>query len=308
MVASLHLVQRATAELPHEQYYDLLELADTRVLELFDAQRTVPTIDLTLAERDMPEVVAAIHWADEIHVHGIHPELVLRVLPVVRDDVLRTKTLVFHGGWAPIPAIRDLHVTRLQQWPGSARHDGRGTPEDIAARVLGNVELELPVEFVDPHRASVVPRACGPAPIPLPDGRSLATVNLSASLEENVRRTLQDLLPRLGSTTLVVQVADETDTPAAERAEARRAAQGFISPGVISHEFLEACLQGVPMLALAAAESLELPEDITRVDAGDLLEDAVRNTVGSWSTWWTKGEAAPTDTDARNTFASRYLR
>jgi len=310
---TLHLVARATADSPHPFYFDLLEQGQSRVVELFEAARNAALIDLSLAERDVPEVIAALHWAEEVHAYGIHPELVLRVLPAVREEALRKTTLVFHGSWAPLPeTLRSLAVTRLSRWPGPARYDARGDVEDIRPLVDGPIECFPPTEFLDPHRAELLPRICGARPIRLDDGRWLATVMLSAGLEETLRKSLQHLLPTVGLSGVIVQTCDEASESRGEWAEMRRAVQAYIAPARFSYELLEATLQEIPIIALespgVSESNLEdLPPDAVRLGGRGNVGDRVVSCVRSWVSRWAEGQAGPVDPVGRKVFTERWL-
>lgn len=313
MPASLHLVARATAETPHPLYFDLLDDGDARVLELFEAQRQTPLIDLSLAERDVPEVIAALHWAEEVHVHAIHPDLVLRVLPAVREDSLRHTTLVFHGTWPPLPGtVRDLHIARLKHWPGPARHDGRGRVEDIRARVLGSIHQSPPVEVLDRHRADLLPRATSASPIPLDDGRFLATVVLAGCLDESLRSALLQAIPSVGRAEVIVQACDESLIPLAERAEFRRTAQAYVTRARFSTELLEATMQEIPIIVLDDAHTAELnpddlPLDAVRLGGRGQVADRVVSCIRSWTSLWATGRSGPVEAASRRPFADRCL-
>lgn len=258
-----------------------------RVIELFDPKPGAPVVDLCLGERDLAEVVAALHWADEVHVHRVHPDLAVRCLPEVKDDVLSDKTLVVHPPWPELSAPLRERQGRLTAWPGPTR-------------------VVEPAPLIDVDDPQLLPRPSGAEPIQRDDGRWLATVALAESLTDRDRSALAHCVPaasRPGE--LVVETLVEGRVDAAERSEIRRTCQAVVAPPVgFDTTVLEALLQGLPIVMLGERRA-DGPPDVVWAGRRDPVERACA-CIRAWGSTWARGEAVPVDLDARRAWITAF--
>jgi len=154
-----------------------------RVIELFEPRAGASTVDLSLAERDVPEIAAVLHDATELHLHGIHPRVALRCLPDVKHAVLAGISVVVHGR---VPAPREHAGESTTPWPGpvSADRDAAATVESTGPGAPSHL-------FLDVHAPDLLPRACGPLPLVLDDCGRLAVICLAETLSDGVRGHLR---------------------------------------------------------------------------------------------------------------------
>ena len=302
----LHLVPRPDAAAPAPVAERLLETAsperEVRVVELFDAPAGANIVDLTLADRHTAEVTAALHWADEVHAHGVHPVAVLDALPYVRKEVLGATSLVLHGPWRA--RIRSARTSaRLHKWPGRVFRDQRADPK------LCPVDSTL-IEFgpvLDRNDPRMLPRAVGPRPMRLEDGPMLALVGLSKDLPDADRRALRHALATVSRPSMRIEVMDEADVPRVERAETRRALQAYVVPEITSlgwqRSTLEAVAQGLPLVVLGASVD-DPPPGAVFTSVREPVDKAV-SCIRSWATAWAKGDPAPVDLSGRRDWLDR---
>jgi len=301
---------RDKGDQPHPLAFDLLEGA-ARVVELFEATLKSVVADLSLAERDRAEFTAALHWANEVHAHGIHPEVVLRVLPLVRPEVLHHTTLFLRGPWLPLRRLGETEAARLHKWPGVVKTDGRGELEDVRAIADGPIETFQPRSTLDLARPSLLPRACGAEPTQLPDGRWLVVVAMGAQLDDGLRHELVQAVPNFLHPSVVLEARDEQVMPRWEWSDARRVAQVYVTTGALGHEFLEAVVQEIPIIVVdphttASVLAQPFPDDVA-VLAGPEVVDRVISCLRSWSGFWAVGRAAPVDLRSRTAFTAAHL-
>ncbi len=308
MLRVLHVVPRPDASTPDPLPEQLLETAGpncaVRVLELFDAPLGARVVDLTLADRHAGELAAALHWADEVHAHGVDPRIVLDNLPYVRPETLAATTLVLHGPWPSSSRTSMRTSARLGAWPGRwARNrfaDPSACPSDATI-------IDFP-PLVDREDPRLLPRAVGAKPLRLQDARRLAIVGLSADLDDEHRTALRSTLPSFSSVDLQIEVVDETLTPAHERAEARRVFQAFVVPPLHTPTWrrttLEALVQHLPLVVLGPV----IDDPPPGVAFAGATTDAALAILRAWTTRWAIDHPARDDLDARGPWLDRLLR
>jgi hypothetical protein len=299
-VAILHLVPRPRSEEPSALARALAETpwtgpdADSeRVIELFEPSPNMLVVDLSLADRDVPEIVALLHQCTEVHVHGVHPKLAMHCLPDVRPSVLEGVALVVHGPIAPLS--RELPRERAMTWPGPLRADA------LAAAVLGQDETAAPCVALETADALLLPRACGPVPLELDDGSTLAVVGLAADLGEGVRIQLRFAIEALNRPNFRVEVCDEATVPLGERLARRRALQAIVLPDQSgpgwSRAMLESVAQGLPIIVLGEARS-DAPSGVLFTGVRDDHDRCVA-CLRAWASTWAHGHGVPIDSERR---------
>lgn len=303
-MAILHLVPRPRPEEPSALARALAEApwsgpeADAdRVIELFEPTPTAAVVDLSLAERDVPEIVALLHQCTEVHVHGVHPKLAMHCLPDVRPAVLAGVALVVHGPITPLarelPSMRD----RPSVWPGPVRVDA------LASEVLGD-DTEIAATSpttIDLADAALLPRACGPAPLILDDGSTLAVVGLVAEIPDSERIQLRFAIEALNRPSFRVEICDEARVPAGERLARRRALQAVVLPDqpgpTWSRAMLESVAQGLPIIVLGEARPDAPPGVLFTGVRTD--QDRCVACMRAWTSMWAHGRAVAIDGNAR---------
>jgi hypothetical protein len=308
MLRLLHVVPRPDATRPEPFAEQLLEGGgpdrSVRVLELFDAPIGAQVVDLTLADRHAGELAAALHWADEVHAHGIDPRIILDNLPYVRPDALEATKLVLHGPWRTSTRTTTRTSARLGTWPGRWARTRQTDPDACPADAT---ILDFP-PLVDRQDPRLLPRALGPRPLRLQGDRYLAIVGVSADLGELDRQDLRRELSELSRPEVQIEVVDETETPANERAEARRVFQAFIVPACAPPHWrrttLEALVQALPVVVLGP--SIDDPPP-GAVFVGESIAQAIV-CVRTWTMRWAAGEAAPSAHDERMEWLDALLR
>jgi hypothetical protein len=304
-VAILHLVPRPRPEEPSALARALADApwcgpeADTaRVIELFEPTPQMVVVDLSLAERDVPEIVALLHQCTEVHVHGVHPSLAVQCLPDVKAAVLTGVALVVHGPIAPLsraPANR-------RPWPGPVRADVLAT-----AALDETVDEATTCVAIDPVDPVLTPRACGPVPLDLDDGSTLAVVGLVADISEGVRFQLRFAIEALNRPGVRVEVCDESTVPIGERLARRRALQAVIvpeqpAPGW-SRAMLESVAQGLPVVVLGETRS-DAPPGVLFTGVRDDHDRCVA-CLRAWASTWAHGHAVPIDAHGRTSWLDR---
>jgi hypothetical protein len=310
MLRLLHVVPRPDAANSQPLAEQLLETAApdraVRVLELFDAPIGAQVVDLTLADRHAGELAAALHWADEVHAHGIDPRIVLDNLPYVRPETLAETTLVLHGPWRTAARAFTRTSARLGMWPGRW---ARNQLADADACPPGATVLEFP-PLLDRQDPRLLPRALGPRPLQLQGDRQLAILGLSADLPDAQRSDLRHALAAVSRLEVHIEVVDEADSPRTERAEARRVFQAFVVPPIVPPAWrrttLESLAQGLPMCVLGPSID-DPPPGCVFVGASASVDKAV-SCIRSWTQQWARGEPAPIDLDARQAWLDGLLR
>ena len=308
-VAILHLVPRPRPEEPSALARALAEApwagpdADSqRVIELFEPLPDMAVVDLSLADRDVPEIVALLHQCTEVHVHGVHPKLAMHCLPDVRPKVLEGVALVVHGPIAPLQ--RELPRERAVTWPGPVRADA------LAANVLGDAceATATPRVALEPAEAMLLPRACGPVPLELDDGTTLAVVGLVADLSEGVRIQLRFAIEALNRPSFRVEVCDELTVPLGERLARRRALQAVVVPEQPgpgwSRAMLESVAQGLPIIVLGEARS-DAPAGVLFTGVRDDHDRCVA-CLRAWASTWAHGHGVPIDGERRAAWLRAY--
>lgn len=291
MPSVVHLVARPVSAQPSALARDLANTPwasspTVRVIELFEPRPGVETVDLTLAERDVPEIVAVLHDAAELHLHGIHPKVALRQLPDVRRSVLAGIPLIVHG-----PVGAGITPVGETSWPGSMQVDASAAAHlDIAANAPDRI-------FIDIDAPDLLPRACGALPLVLDDCGRLAVVCLADSIDDGMRQHLRIEIEALTRPEVRVEVYDESEVEPRDRAARRRAASAVLTahtPGAPwSRAALEAIVQGVPLVVIG-----EGPDDAPRGVVFTGRRDDVHRAlacVRSWAASWANGEAPEVD-------------
>lgn len=312
LLRTVHLLRRESADQSHPIAFDLLESGSSRVIEMFDAPLVAPVADLSLAERDLPEVISAIYWAQEIHAHRLHPEMVLRGLPPLKPEELTRTPLVLHGPWTPLRQGGDPSHARLKRWPGVVKTDGLGSLDDVHPRAAQSIETFKPVYALDLERADALPRACGATPIDLEDGRWQVTVIVGAQLSTALRSALLEALRDVWLPRIVLLPIDERSMPRWKWAVVRRAAQVYITTAKIDCELLEAAAQQIPIIIVDEEAGAGVNPEIPRDEFVYLQDrepvDRVLACIRSWSKRWEAGEPAMVDARARKAFLDLHTR
>ncbi len=248
-----------------------------RVVETFTPGQGAEMADLGLGERELPEVLTAMHAAEEIHVHGLPLKLALRVIPFVRADVLEGTTLVMHGPWPPAKKQVELDETRMQSWPGPVVYDSAGLrmedPENPESH-----EKNDPL-FLDSSDAELLPVFTGdsqPRRLPLgPSGITTATIYVGAgvALSVDLRGELIRMIESRSGPKLRLECVDGDTQDPVESMLIQRICHAAIVPGCdpggrLSWPLLAACCQGIPVLSIGRFASGVLPPGIDhlRVD------------------------------------------
>lgn len=268
-----------------------------RVIELFEPRAHQTAVDLTLGERDMPEISALLHQASELHLHRIHPKVALRCLPEVKKAVLQGVALVVHGPVAR--SADDAPVGTL--WPGPVVVDTRAAAlEPTATRVPSRTLLDLEV-------AQMLPRACGAVPQVLGDHDHLATICLGETIADATRRQLAIEAPALSRPGIRVQCYDEAEVPREERAARRRAACAYVTvvdADAPHRDLVEAVAQGLPVLAISDAPAVAPVAAMIHIHGPNTV-DRVLAVVRGWLPVWSRGEAPADDPVARRQWLDR---
>ena len=279
----------------------------TRVCEAWSPPPTVPVADLALTEQQLPEVLTALRWADEVHFHGADMLAGLHMLPYVSPEALTGKRLVIHGPCvAPTPAAPD--ATRLTTWPGSVEYDtlAGGRTRPAANRGVDRI-------WLDPTAPQLLPSAtAGPAgPVPFSgQGRHTVVLTLGAALPEALKQGVVEGLGRLEHPELDIEVWDEAQLANAIRPRTRRHAHGCIAGAsdatVVWGEgtACEAMLQAIPLILLGARPTVAEPgpPGVQWVDGPDMV-DACLGVLEGWVAGWTRGEPAPVDVASARSWA-----
>lgn len=276
-----------------------------RVIELFDPRANQTAVDLTLGERDLPEISALLHEASELHLHRIHPKVAMRCLPEVRRAVLCGVALVVHG-----PVTRPNDDSPLASiWPGPIMLDARAADLDATVpRVPSRTVIDLEV-------AEVLPRACGPVPQVIGEQDHLAMVCLGETIPDAVRGQLRIELAALSRPGIRIECYDEGEVPREERSVRRRAACAYVTAvdaDAPHRDLVEAIAQAVPVLALCETAPGGGPSGGTPTGAityitGNHPVDRVLAMIRSWLPRWAEGEAPAgvVDANARREWLDR---
>lgn len=302
MPRTLHVLRRTEQHRPDPLTFDLLR--EGRVLELYDAPIHASVADLTLAERDLPELAAELHRVEHVVAHQVHPVVVLQALPIVRPDVLKQALLTLRGPW---PALREGARKRdgyLSKWPGPIEYDGLGSRDDVEACASRPVSMVEPyVDALDPHRLDLVRRSCGPIAVDLGDGRRVVNVMLSVELDDVTRYGLGLAIPSTSRPDVVVQTIDESAMPRYEWPSIRRASQVYVTANWKARANAEAVRQGIPLILVAddvAATKEQMPMHGVVVGGTDVV-DRVVACIRSWTQYWAEGVEVPVKTGYRET-------
>jgi hypothetical protein len=298
--AVVHLVPRPVLTEPSSLARDLANTPwseqpiTVRVIELFEPRAGASTVDLTLAERDVPEIAAVLHDATELHLHGIHPRVALRCLPDVKHAVLAGISVVVHG---PVTAARERSGESAAPWPGPVHADAE------AATSVESTGPGAPSHlFIDVHAPDLLPRACGPLPLVLDDCGRLAVICLAETLSDRVREHLRLEFEALSRPEVRLEVYDECDVPIRDRAARRRAASAVVAgqdaDAPYSRTFVESLVQGVPLVVLGDTPA-DAPRGVVFTGTRNDVDRAVA-CVRSWVASWAVGEAPDVDVGARN--------
>lgn len=281
---------------PHPAAEDALELGcgNVRVLELFEAPAGSWVADLSLAERHLSEVIAALRAASEVHLHGLNPRAFVEQMPFIPPSALEDTELVVHHPWPKLLRTEGRTSARLGEWPGPVIRSIGAPPIQGMPSTVGG----LPNPMFDPGDARFLPRACGAIPVPIDNGCLLARVGLDRDLGEAVRGVLHRGLEKLTSPKVMVGPIDESAVEPILRTEVRRAYQAFIAPalesGVWPRATLEAIAQGLPIIVIGDPIDNPPPATTFVPDA-----PAAIACVASWTANWKRAESAPLDPSTR---------
>jgi len=291
----VHLVSRPAHAQPSALARDLANAPwasspTVRVIELFEPRAGVETVDLTLAERDVPEIVAVLHDAAELHLHGIHPRIALRHLPDVRRSVLAGIPLIVHG-----PVATTVAPVGESSWPGEMLADASAAGTlDVAANTPDRI-------FIDTDAPDLLPRACGALPLVLDDCGRLAVVCLAESIDDGMRQHLRIEIEALTRPEVRVEVYDESEVAPRDRAARRRAASAVLTaqdPGTPwPRTTIEAIVQGVPLVVIGEGPA-DAPRGVVFTGRRDDVDRALA-CVRSWAASWAIGEAPEVDHQGR---------
>jgi hypothetical protein len=301
----LHIVARTNPLEPSPLARDLAatpwkHATTVRVLELVDPRPGATLVDLSLNERDIPELTALLHVAEEVHVHGVHPAVVMRALPAVRPAVLAGIAMIVHG---PIPAIRASDV-EIPTWPGAVSHDARAQASLEPPATLAALGI-----YLDLHAPDLLPRACGPLPLVLDEGGRLAVVCLGEGLSEPTRASLRIGLEALSRPELRIEVYEEAEHPCRDRAARRRSVQAVVVSAndvdTDARSYLEALAQALPVIVLGRVAH-ELPPGVVPTGERDEVERCIA-CIRAWGTAWSSGEATHVDAVGRRRWLAQRV-
>lgn len=303
----LHLVARPHPGEPSTIARDLVSGGDlrldgsaARVVELFDPRPGVAVVDLSLSERDVPEIASLLHVTEEIHLHGVHPRVAIECLPSVRQAVLAGIALVVHGPTPKLALVTEAHPER--SWPGPVRCD------EVAAKSLEQSPNTDTRWTIDPEAPAVLPRACGAIPLVTEDGRYLAAVCLGPNIDEARYAQLRLDVESLSRAEVRIEAYVDAEVPSIDRAARRRASQAMIvgpqDADAPSRAFLEALLQGLP-IAMMSERGPEPVPGVTYLGAYDDTDRAIA-AVRSWAGLWADGEAPPVGLAARRAWVEHH--
>lgn len=306
MPCVLHLVARPHPGEPSSIARDLasgdwqLDGAAARVIELFDPRPGVAVVDLSLSERDVPEIASLLHVTEEIHLHGVHPRVAIECLPDVRQAVLAGISLVVHGPTPKLSMVAEAHPER--SWPGSVRCD------EVAAKTLELAPAAATRWVIDPAAPAVLPRACGAIPLVTDDGRYLAAVCLGPNIDDAHYAQLRLEVESLSRAEVRIEAYVDAEVPSIDRAARRRSAQAMIigpqDPSAPSRVLLEALLQGLP-IAMMGERGAEPVPGVTYLGPHADTDRAIA-AVRSWAGLWAEGEAPPVGLAARRAWVERH--
>lgn len=283
MPSVVHVVSRSASAQPSPLARDLANAPwaatpTVRVIELFEPRPGVETVDLTLAERDVPEIVAVLHDAAELHLHGIHPRVALKHLPDVRRSVLAGIPLIVHG-----PVTSAVAPVGTSSWPA-----------EMAANTIDRI-------FIDIDAPDLLPRACGAVPLVLDDCGRLAVVCLTESIDDSTREHLRIELESLSRPEIRVECYDESEVAPRDRAARRRAASAVVTAHDPSQPWsrttIETIVQGVPLVVIGEGPA-DAPKGVVFTGKRDDVHRALA-CVRSWSASWANGEAPEVDHTGR---------
>jgi hypothetical protein len=175
--------------------------------------------------------------------------------------------------------------------------------DQLAAAVLGEgcettAAANTPLDIAD---AMLLPRACGPVPLELDDGSTLAVVGLVGDLSEGVRIQLRFAIEALNRPSFRVEVCDETTVPLGERLARRRALQAVVLPEQPgpgwSRAMLESVAQGLPIIVLGEPRN-DAPPGVLFTGVRDDHNRCVA-CLRAWASRWAHGHAVPIDGESR---------
>lgn len=304
LVLRLHVFSRTDAKRPNPAAEDALELGcgKARVLELFEAPPGTWVTDLSLAERHLSEVVAALRAATEVHLHGVNPRAFVDQVPFIPPGALEQTQLVVHQPWPKLLRTEGRSSARLGDWPGPVSRDQGAPAIEGMPSTLGG----LPQPMFDLGDARFLPRACGAAPVPLDGGQVLARVGLDAGISEASREVLIAGAEKLSSAKVIVSPIDEREVEPILRTEVRRAYQGFIAPelehGIWPRATLEALAQGLPVIVIGDPIPDAPPATSFVPNAGRALD-----LLTKWSSAWLRAESAPIDQSDRRVWLETLI-
>ncbi len=295
MPSVVHVVARTAPAQPSSLARDLAnapwaDAPTVRVIELFEPRPGVEIVDLSLAERDVPEILAVLHDAAELHLHGIHPRTAIKHLPEVRRSVLAGIPLIVHG-----PVAKAIAPVGESSWPGELHVDAH------AADALGIAANTPERIFIDVDAPDLLPRACGPLPLVLDDCGRLAVVCLTEAIDVAMRELLRIELESLSRPEIRVECYDESEVAPRDRAARRRAASAVVTAHdparPWSRTTIETIVQGVPLVVIGEGPA-DAPKGVVFTGRRDDVHRAV-TCVRSWCASWANGEAPDVDHTGR---------
>lgn len=301
-----------------------------RVVEMGDpSEEREPPADLSLSRQDLPEVMAAIQSADEIHIHGLGLEIALNTLPYVKPETVANTPIILRGPSAAPPVLRKSSIARLQSWPGPVYYDQSALctlrPESTDKN---NSYAALPV--IDPWHEHLQPNPTIGRPYCEEDTKSevktfRVTIALSRSIPISIGEKLKErwsvdngggktLLQQEGALVELTEWFMESRFPSQLVRKFRRASALFVARGWNDREILDAALQGLPIAVVGSSDKEAsaamrefwsqhgITDGVTEINGEDevAMIQGLEAAVVEFAETWIRGEALPAPTVDRS--------
>lgn len=269
---------------------------------------------MALDESSMPELLSALHEADQVHLYGVPVQGLLQWLPYVRPDALADVPLQVHGPCVTAPPHIDTGPTRLESWPGPVSYDRAAALSlGMDPKGLTLVPDRLPL---DPHAASLWPRQGDAGPVPGLAQDNAVIVSVSRNIPSEEREALceqvESYFKQSAMGVDVGWIAESTLTPTQARGH-RRLAQLCIAQSWTDPVCMEALLARTPLWVLDDLHSPIL--DWLRAlgispEAHHLAPLGTPDFERAWTTSiqrWAEGEALPAPLELRQAVLARCV-
>lgn len=325
MPVALHLTARTSASRGRLAARDLQRCnasggtADTqwehRVAELTGRDGPKGPVDLDSQETCLPELLAVLHQAQEVHVYGIDADYMLACLPYLKPDALRETSLFVHGPCAKLSVdLRNSTIARLEAWPGPVHYDQAASICLEKEQASGDV---APIQFyLDPWSSELTPRQGPDGPIEglAPDDAVIVCLsrNLSESTVTALRPKVEGYFNEEPAGVDVAWIDEREHEPQAARGY-RRLAQLCVADSWSDPICLEAMLSRTPLWVQEASDCPLAPwlaqlgvtraeHEMPSPDAPD-FESKWRSAIARWA----KGEALQAPQSLRDRVAEHCV-